>query len=612
MSKTRTVSIKYTSRDFDTIKRDLVDYIRRYYPNSYRDFNEAGFGSLMIDTVSYVGDILSFYLDYQANECFLDTATEYGNVIKLGQQLGYKYNISPSAVGLAAFYVLIPSLASGVGPDHRYVPILKKGSLFSTKTDSVYMLSHDVHFGTSNSEVRVARVDEVTGDPLFYAIKTYGEVVSGTVDYEFVEVGAYSKFKKIRLDSLDVSEIMSVTDAEGNEYFEVDYLSQNIIYKGTTNRSKTKGNQVVDYNTGDQAAEILKPIVVPRRFIVEKTARETTLVFGASSDFDIPNDMIAEPQTAILEKHGRDYIQDTSFDPSKLIVSDKFGVAPSNTTLTIEYRKNTTANVNCRVGSLNSITAFEMEFPDPAILDDIVLLAVQNSLEVDNEEPISGDITVPNSEELKHRIMGVFPTQNRAVTQQDYESLVYQMPPRFGSIKRCRIHRDMDSLKRNLNLYVISEDRDGSLVETNMVLKNNVKTWIQKNKMINDTVDILNAKVMNVRVDFVAVGGLEAAKYDVLEQAKNVLTSMFQSPPDIGEPLFLTDIYKELRKVESIVDVVDVKISHLGAGSAERSYSNISFDIDRAMSADGRYIEMPKNVIWEVKYPSIDINGVIL
>lgn len=612
MSKTRTVSIRYTSREFDTIRRDLIDYIRRYYPNSYRDFNEAGFGSLMIDTVSYIGDILSFYLDYQANEIFLDTASEFANVIKLGKQVGYKYSVAPSAVGVASFYIVIPALASGVGPDYRYLPILKKGSMFASTADSAYMLNQDIHFGKNNSEVRVARVNEVTGDPLFYVIKAYGEVISGTVDYEFIEVGSYEKFKKIKLEALDISEIVSVTDAEGNEYHEVDYLSQNIIYKGVTNRSTTENGISHDYATGAQAAEILKPVVVPRRFITDREYRETNLIFGASSDFDIPKDMISEPQTAILEKHGREYIQDTSFDPSRLIVSDKFGVGPSNTTLTIEYRKNTTSNVNCRVGQLTSVTAYEFEFEDLNSLDQASVAAIENSLEVDNEEAIVGDITLPNSEELRHRISGVYPAQNRAVTQQDYESIVYQMPPRFGSVKRCRVVRDNDSLKRNLNMYLVSENRDGSLVESNLVLKNNVKTWIQKNKMINDTVDILDARILNLRVDFVAVGSLDVPKYDILEAAKSILEEKFRIRPDIGEPFFVTDVYRELRKLDSIVDVVDVKVNVVSGANSTRNYSELIFDIDRATSTDGRYIQMPKNVIYEVKFPRLDINGVIL
>lgn len=606
------VSIKYTSREFDTIRRDLIEYIKRYYPKTYRDFNEASFGSLVIDTVSYIGDILSFYIDYQANESFLDTATEYNNILKLGRQLGYKFRAAPSSFGKTCLYVLVPASSTGIGPDYRYMPILKKGSTFSTTAGTYFILNHDVHFGAESSKIRVARVNEITGNPEYYAVKAEGEVVSGRIETEFVNIAEFKKFRKVTLSELDVSEIISVIDSEGNEYYEVDYMSQNVIYRGVTNRSKTLGNNVLDYSPGDQAAEILKPFVVPRRFITTRNSRTTQLTFGASSDYEVEKDFITEPQTAILEVHGKEYIQDTSLDPTNLIKSDKMGVAPSNTILTIAYRVNTDENVNIRVGQLKNVNSFEMEFQDEAVLDAVELNTVRQSIEVDNEEAIIGDITLPNSEELKHRVRDVFATQNRAVTQQDYESFIYQMPPRFGTIKRCRVLRDNDSLKRNLNLYVVSEDHRASLVQTNDILKRNVKTWIQKNKMINDTIDILDAKILNLAIDFVAVGSMEKPKYEVLEAAKRRLVERYTRIPDIGEPFFITDIYKELRNVSGVVDVTDVKVYVKSSSDSGRIYSSISVELEKLISPDGRYIEMPKNVVYEVKYPMFDIKGVIV
>ena len=191
------VSIKYTSREFDTIRRDLIEYIKRYYPKTYRDFNEASFGSLVIDTVSYIGDILSFYIDYQANESFLDTATEYNNILKLGRQLGYKFRAAPSSFGKTCLYVLVPASSTGIGPDYRYMPILKKGSTFSTTAGTYFILNHDVHFGAESSKIRVARVNEITGNPEYYAVKAEGEVVSGRIETEFVNIAEFKKFRKV-------------------------------------------------------------------------------------------------------------------------------------------------------------------------------------------------------------------------------------------------------------------------------------------------------------------------------------------------------------------------------------------------------------------------------
>ncbi len=611
MSKKRAVSIKYTSREFDSIKSDLIDYIRRYYPNTYRDFNEASFGSLVIDTVAYIGDILSFYIDYQANETFVETATEYNNILRLGRQLGYKFGGAASSYGTASLYVLVPASTTGIGPDMSYVPVLKQGAEFTGTTGAAFMLNQDVHFGNPGASIRVARVDETTGNPTHYAVKTYGQVMSGELRTEFIPIGAYKKFNKITLDALDVSEVVSIVDSEGNEYFEVDYLSQNVVYRGITNRMTTTSSEGT-YATGDQASEILKPVVVPRRFIKNRNVRTTEIIFGASADSEVPKDFLTEPQTSILDIHGKNYIQDTTFDPTMLIQSDKFGVAPSNTTLTVTYRINTVQNVNLRVGQLNSVGEYKMEFNDVVSLDASKVNDVVNSLEIDNEEPILGDIDIPNTDELRHRIRDTFATQNRAVTQQDYESFVYQMPPKFGSVKRCRIMRDSDSLKRNLNLYVISEDQTGILTQANSVMKNNVKTWLQKNKMINDTIDILDARVINLSIEFVAVGSLERTKFEVLSAAYERLQERFQRLPDIGEPFFVTDVYKELRNVEGILDVTDVKIIKKNGDIADRVYSDVSFNLEKMTSADGRFIEMPKNVIYEIRYPEFDIKGVIV
>jgi hypothetical protein len=182
------------------------------------------------------------------------------------------------------------------------------------------------------------------------------------------------------------------------------------------------------------------------------------------------------------------------------------------------------------------------------------------------------------------------------------------MPPQFGSIKRVRVIRDEDSFKRNLNTYVISEDSEGKLVQTNDSIKKNLKTWLQANKMINDTIDILDVKIANFGVEFRAVGNLENSKYDILSEAEEVLKIYFNRSLEIGEAIFLTDIYTELKKVEGIVDVISVKIVRKTGGR----YSDTPLNIENGLSPDGRYIQIPKNVILELKYPDDDIKGVIV
>ena len=499
----RLVPIKYTSREFDSIKNDLVEYAKRYYPDSFQDFNEAGVGSLLLDTIAYVGDILSFYVDFQANESFLPTALEYNNILKLGRQMGYKFRGNPNAYGTAAFFVVVPVSPNGIGPDTRYMPILRRGSEFRTADNVGFILNEDVNFADSNNQVIVAQVDDTTGTPTSFAVKAYGEVVSGELVRDIVNVPGYQKFLRVQLSSDRVTEVVSVVDNEGHTYYEVDNLSQNIIYKPVTNRNSDT----------DKVKAIMRPFVVPRRFVVEQDqTNRTFLQFGFGSETELSTESVLDPRTVTLQRSGKNYVTDPSFDPTRLTETDKLGISPANTQLVIIYKTNTRDNVNVASGKLVKAARPILDFNNITSLNIDTVRTVRSSIEVNNETPIIGDVSFPTSEELKRRIYDNFATQNRAVTKQDYISTIYSMPPQFGAIKRAMVVRDDDSFKRNLNIFVIAEGANGKLAQANTTLKRNVKTWLNKNRMINDTIDILNARILNISVDFSIVADTETNK----------------------------------------------------------------------------------------------------
>ena len=593
----KTRPIKYTNRDFDSIKQELVEYSKRYYPDTFRDFNDASFGSLMLDTVAYIGDMLSFYLDYNVNETFLDSATEYDNIVRLSRQMGYKFKSSPSSFGLAAFYVIVPANSTGLGPDTNYIPILHKGTKLTSTSGNGFILEEDVNFDNPANETVVSRVDDTTGVPTSYAIRGYGKIASGRMRVKELPVGNYKKFRRITVDDPNIADIISVTDSDGNQYFEVDYLSQNVVYKEVANRG-------ADSST---VPSILKPFVVPRRFVVERVLNSVNLQFGYGSTNELQTPSIADPTDIALEMHGRNYITDTSFDPSKLLRTDKFGISPSNTTLTITYRANDPGNVNAAAGSVTQVSAPVLSFKDITNLASARMSEVRSSVECFNEEPIVGDVSLPTAEELRRRTIDHFAMQNRAVTQQDYEAAVYSMPEKFGSIKRCRIVRDPDSLKRNLNLYVMSENSFRKLTVANTTIKENLKTWLRRFKMINDTIDILDAKIANIGIEFEVVVADQENRFDVLSNCVAALRRHFRQPLYIGEPLYVSELYSILNKVRGVVDTKNVKVVQK-TGS---NYASIALDIDSLMSADGRYISVPENVVLEIKFPDNDIKGAI-
>ena len=591
--------INFTSREYDSIRSELVKHAKRYYPDSFRDFSEASFGALMLDSVAYIGDQLSFYLDYQANESFLDTATEYNNIIKIARQMGYKFRGRPSSSGEATFYILVPANSLGLGPDSRYMPVLKKGSEFVSTSGVPFILNEDVRFDDSTNEVVSGRIDSSTGIPTHYAVRSGGKVISGMISKETFSIGSEEKFKRIQLASPNCVEVLKIHDSAGHEYYEVDYLSQNVIYREVSNFNEDK----------ETVPSILRPFVVPRRFVVETDRNRTYVQFGYGSESELNSPTMAEPSEMVLDLFGKDYDASKTFDPSKLLGTDKLGIAPADTSITIEYRVANARSVNIPVGSLTKVKKGPMSFSDPTVLIDPTMRDVANSLEVDNKEPILGDVSIPDNVELKRRVMDSFSMQNRAVTTQDLEGAVYSMHPKYGAIKRCRIVRDPDSFKRNLNLYVLAEDARGFLAKATTTLKENLKIWLGTRKMIHDTIDILDAKIVNIGIEFSIVTNPEVNNYDVLQSAIEILAAKYTNPLYIGEPMYITDIYNTLNHdVSGVVDVKSVKVTNKTGGK----YSRVSFNIEENKSADGRYIIVPDNVAFEIKYPKIDIKGSVV
>jgi hypothetical protein len=263
--------------------------------------------------------------------------------------------------------------------------------------------------------------------------------------------------------------------------------------------------------------------------------------------------------------------------------------------------------VNASANSLTAVNEAVMEFDDPTNLVGATMEGVVDSLEINNDSPIVGDVSLPSGESIKQRAYSVFSSQNRAVTRQDYISLIYAMPDIFGSVKKANVLQDNQSFKRNLNAYIISEDSAGNLCRSNNSLKFNLKTWLNKNRMITDSVDILDAKIVNFGIVFEAIGRMTHDNTVVLSEAIEALEMKFNKFFDISENLYISDMYSVLKEVDGILDVVSAK-AVLKIGGA---YSETYLDFEQNLSADGRMLKIPQNVILELKYPNIDIKGVI-
>ena len=599
MSKLKKTPIKYTSRDFASIKEDILNHAKRYYPDQWKDFSKSTINALLVDSVSYVGDVLSYYVDYQANESFLETALEFKNIRKHARALGYKFAGNPNSYGTVTVFCLIPANSDGTAPDFAYMPTLKKGSTFNASAGGLYTLTEDIRFRNPTNEIVAARFNSTTGATTYFAVRAMGQISSGVFQRVTVNLidSAFEKFRRVRAGGVDISEVFSVTDSDGNEYYEVENLAQEVIFRETTNKDALS----------DGVRSILKPYVASRRFVLEQDDTGTYLQFGFGSEND-PQEGLADPAQVAIKMHGKRNISNLSFDPSKLLGTDKLGIAPNSTELVMVVKSNTVLNANAGVNTINTIANSIIEFDDPTILSALLVDTIRGSLEVSNEEPIVGSTEELTNEELKERAKTYYSTQNRAVTKQDYESMIYNMPHKFGIVKRVSVINDPSGTNRRLAIYMISENTDGKLVVSNARIKNNVKNWIMQYKGLNDVIDIYDAKIVNFGVDFKVTADSRYDVFDIVGKCVNVIKKYFSNQLYIGEPVYSTRLYSILSKVEGVSDVKRVKITQKTGGS----YSTTRINFNEALSKDGTYINTPKNVIMELKYPDVDIKGTLI
>ena len=590
--------INYTNRDFNSIKLDLEQYARVHYPNTYRDFSENSFGSYVLDAVAYVGDMLSFYLDYQVNETFLNTAIEYDNIRQLAENYGYKFRPRPAAYGIATFYVVIPAAPTGLGPDPKYTPVLKTGTEVQSQAGGTFVLTEDVDFNNVNNDVIAARYSDTNGKPTSYAIRAFGQVKSTVLFRTTQDVAGFTRFRRVRVGAPTISEIISVTDSEGNEYFQVEHLTQDVVYIETMNPSLAT----------DGVRSIMKPKVVPRRFVIDQDARGTYLQFGYGSDEEINVTDVLDPSQVALRMSGRNYISDDSFDPTKLLDTNTLGITPSNTTLTIVYEANDSDTVNINAGALNSVSLGAFEFPNADGNTPSKEFDVRESIEVSNDEPIAGSTAEPTSEEIRVRTYSYYAAQSRIVTKNDYETYCYLMPAKFGSVKRANVISDPSFTDKRISIYVIDNDNNGNLITVNETIKKNLKVWLNRNRMLTDRIDIHDAKIMNIGFDYSIAVDPNYDKLVILNSVNNMLMDNMSEKLYIGEALSVSAVYNAINKVPGVVDIksVDFKIA-TGTG-----YNNPAIAMEDILSRDGTSLVPPANVILEIRNFNRDVMGTAL
>jgi hypothetical protein len=348
----------------------------------------------------------------------------------------------------------------------------------------------------------------------------------------------------------------------------------------------------------------MKPFVTARRFVLEQDNTGTYLQFGFGSSGD-DDSGLTDPSDVVLRLHARNHITNNSFDPNKMLGTDKLGISPYGTTLKVVIRKNDSTNVNVGSKGITTIVDASMKFESEINLNSSKVSDVRGSLEVTNDNPIVGQSLDLAAEEIKIQAKNYYATQNRATTKQDYEAVAYNMPKKFGSLKRVNVINDPSATNRKLAMYVLSQNSDSQLILSNDRIKNNLKTWLAKYKGINDQIEIFDAKIVNFGINFEISVDPRFNKEEIVNLAIRNLKDKYLTKLYIGEPVYLTEISNILSKTRGAIDVISIEVINKKNGN----YSTTPLELNKVLSRDNTYYKTPKNVIMELKFPSEDIKG---
>ena len=597
-NKRGTPDTNFANVTFDEIKDKLVNRMKVYYPDTYRDFNSTSFGSLMVDMMAMIGEQLNFYAQFVANESYLETMRTVEGYTAAARRNGLELCNKFTSVGYVNLVTRVPANALLTGPDKSYSHTILRGSVFTTDTGAQFTSTKDVTVNLETDKIIGSEFTETDDRVTYYLYQSSIPVVSGEERIVSVDTGNYKKFLKVEVRDDSVSEILKVTDSNGNEYYEVPSLSHGFIFKEITEKRSNAATQ-------DSVSRLVK-FPVPRRFETRCEGDRTFLMFGFGSESDLTVQPVADPSEIELQSPGSLHFSDFVFDPVNIQANNaNFGISPQDTTLTISYRSNTSENSNAAANTINNVSSIEILFENESELDSSKVNYIRSALSCTNSEPINGSLKYGSTREVVESIQAAAGAQGRAVTLQDYVSLCYTMPSSLGSVYRASVIKDEDDLRRNLNIYIIGQDQDEFLQEPSLRLKENLKIFLNEKRMLSDSIDIFSATIVNFGIFFDVVLNDNTNKSTALSEIRRDLFSQLKlSPPEIGQYFSIGEVEKQINKMPMVSRVnsvrVDTKISP--------QHANVRYDVNSNISQDGGLIFIPDNFIWEIKYEN-DITG---
>lgn len=605
--------IKYINKDFNEFRSQLLNFAQTYFPTTYTDFTPSSPGVMFMEMASYVGDVMSFYLDNQIQENFLQYARESNNLYELSYMFGYK----PKVTGLATvdidFYQLLPAKTVGINvvPDYDYALFIDSNTQVSSRSSNTkFIIEDSIDFTISSSldptTVSVAQVSG--GSPTYYLLKKIRKATSGTIGVTSFSFGSPIEFATVNINGTNIANIIDITDSDGNKYYEVDYLAQELVFNDIKN---TNINDPNNFQNSDNTPYILQTKQVQRRFAT-RFINPTTLQlqFGSGNPFDNDEDIIPNPSNVGLGLPFERNKLTTAFSPTNFIFSNTYGISPSNTTLTVRYLTGGGVQSNVNANDLTSLNTSTIRFLNNN-LNSATAQYIFNSVASNNENAASGGQGGDSIEEIRQNTISNFSSQLRNVTANDYLVRALSMPSRYGVIAKAYTEKPKaDDANTTLDLYVLSYNSSGNLTTASSTLKSNLKTYINQYRMIGDTISIKDAFIINIECDFEILTLPNYNNSEVLFRCISSLQTYFNiNNWQINQPIILRDIMVLLDNIEGVQTVNKVDI--LNKAGTTSGYSQFAYDIAGATQKGIIYPSLDAS-IFELKFPNTDIKGKIV
>lgn len=611
--------VRYLGKDFTGLKASLLEFAKTYYPNTYKDFSDTSVGMLYMEQAAYVGDILSYYIDYQFKESLPITAIERKNIIDQAKYMGYRPKTTGASVGTLDVYQLVPSIQNGDGTfssDTRYAQVIKENMVVSSDGNVNFVTNEPVDFSVDTpsdpTEVSVYQRDE-SGHPEFYVLKKNVPISSGTIVTKTVAVGAPSPFFNITLDHDNVIGVLDVYDSDSNRWYESDYMAQDLVPVQTENISK---NDSTMSQYRDSVPFLLKFLRTARRFVTSVTADNyTVLEFGSGTN--VQGDAIVLTNAETVNKTST--ANSVSYDPANFLGNSSYGQAPSSTTLTVRYIVGGGAESNVNSGTIKNVVSAEFfgDLTELAENDRNVTRVIRDSLKVNNPISTTGGRGAETNDEIKANARANFSAQNRMVTRQDYVVRTYAMPSKYGTIAKAYATTDQSLSQTGsstnpfaINLYVLCKDADGRLMPTNPALVYNLRNYLNEYRLLTDGVNIIDGYIINVGLNFAVIAYKNYNKRDVLANCLNAARAFLSTDNmQFAQPINLSRLRLEIAKVDGVQSVTDLSLKNLTIRDGD--YSKHEYNIVAATRNDIVYPSVDPSV-FEVRFPTKDIVGKVL